>query len=483
MKTDMPAEKFREMAHRMVDEISSYLENVEKYNVLSQVKPGDIKRMLPGKPPKSGDGLENIFEEIEKIIMPGVTHWNHPGFHAYFNSTSSGPGILAEMLSAAFNTNGMLWKSCPSSTELEETVLIWLREALGIPDNFFGIIYDTASVSSMHAIAAARESKSELKIHELGMSGRKDLPKLRIYCSEHAHSSIEKAALTLGFGLDGIKKIPVDSEFKMIHEELLNAIKKDKAEGILPVCVVATVGTTSTTSIDPVGEIAKICKAENIWLHVDAAHAGSAAIVPEYKHLLNGVELADSIVVNPHKWMFIPIDFSVLYISEPDILKRAFSLVPEYLRTEEDSTVINYMDYGIQLGRRFRSLKLWFVFKYFGTEGIAEIIREHLKLGKKFENWIDNHSVFKKLALVPLSTVCFRAEPDNIDEEDYDEFNNKLMNNINSTGKIFISHTVLNDKFTLRFVVSGIRTEERHVDEAMNIIDEQLKKLLGKYNG
>jgi len=483
MNADMPIEQFKEIAHKMVDEISDYLCKIEDYPVLPKIKPGDIKEKLADSAPAKGDGFVNIFDEIDKIIMPGVTHWNHPSFHAYFNSTASGPGILAEMLSAALNINGMLWKTCPASAELEETVLIWLRKALGLPEKFFGVIYDTASVSTMHALAAARESKNELRIREKGMTGRNDLPKLRIYCSEHAHSSIDKSALTLGFGLDGINKISVDENFRMIPEQLSEAIKEDKQKGALPLCVVATVGTTSTTSIDPVEKIGGICKEENVWLHVDAAHAGSAAVADEFKYLFDGAELADSIVVNPHKWMFMPIDLSVLYIARPEILKQAFSLVPEYLKTAEDSEVINYMDYGIQLGRRFRSLKLWFVFKYFGAEGLSEIIKEHIRLGRKFERWIDGHNIFVKSAPVPLSTVCFRAEPPGITESSLNDFNEKLMNKINVTGKIFISHTVLNGKFTLRFVVSGIRTEERHVNMAMEVIDIELKKLLKSFNG
>ncbi len=477
MYGDMPLDEFRKLAHQMVDEICNYFEKIEEFPVLSNVKPGEIKSMLPANVPQEGDGLVNIFEEIEKVIYPGLTHWNHPGFHAYFNSNSSGPGILAEMLSAALNINGMLWKTSPSFTELEETVLIWLRQALGLPDYLFGIIYDTASVSSMHAIAAARE-KIGLNIREKGMSGRRDLPKLRIYTSEHAHSSIDKGALTLGFGLDGIKKIPVDENFRMIPSELENAIAEDKNNGVLPVCVVATVGTTSTTSVDPISEIGEICFKNNVWLHVDAAHAGTAALLPDKRYIFEGIDYADSLVVNPHKWMFTPIDLSVLYIKDPDILKKAFSLVPEYLKTDRDDEVINYMDYGIQLGRRFRSLKLWMIFKYFGAEGLRNRIKEHFRLGKLFESWVDSHNIFVKLAPVPFSTVCFRAEPEGMSEEKLNAFNKKLMDKINESGKIFISHTVLNGKFTLRFVVSSIRTEERHINNAIKIIDETLNEMM-----
>jgi aromatic-L-amino-acid decarboxylase len=369
----------------------------------------------------------------------------------------------------------MIWKTSPSLTELEQTVLNWYREMLGFPDYFKGIVYDTASVSSLHAIASAREY-IQLGIREKGMSG---IPKLRLYCSEHAHSSIDKACLTLGLGLDGIKKIPSNENFEMISEELEKAIADDKANGIIPMCVVATIGTTSTTSVDPVDEISKICKNENIWLHVDAAYAGVTSMLPEMKKYFKGIENADSIVSNPHKWLFVPIDFSVLFIQKPDVLKRAFSLVPEYLKTNEDSQVENFMDFGIQLGRRFRSLKLWFVIRYFGVEGLQERIREHIRIAHQFAKWIDQSEDFEKLAPTPFSTVCFRAKPKNInDEEKINEFNERLINEINSTGELFLSHTKLNGKFTLRLVISGIRQEERHAEDAWKLIQKIFYQLV-----
>ncbi len=473
MLGDMPVEMFRKNGHQLIDWIADYFSEIENYPVLPKIKPGDIKKGLPQSPPLSGEEMDKIFEDIDKIIMPGMTHWNHPDFMAYFNSTSSGPGILAELLSAAFNINGMLWKSCPSATELEQVTLDWFKQMLKLPDDYWGIIYDTASVSSMHAIAAAREFAS-LNIRNKGMAGRNDIPRLRLYASEQAHSSIFKGALTLGIGLEGIRKIPVDDKFRMIPGELENAIKEDKRNGWLPFCAVATVGTTSTTSIDPVNEIADICNRENIWLHIDAAHAGIAAIVPEMRHILNGIEKADSMVVNPHKWMFTPIDLSVFFTRKPGILKQAFSLEAEYLKTSVDSEVENYMDYGIQLGRRFRSLKLWFIIRYFGTEGIIRRIREHLRLGKEFAKLIDDSPEFERMAPTPFSTICFRAHPDNILENKLDELNENLMNEINATGKLFLTHTKLNRKFVIRLVISGLRTEERHVQQAWDLIWNKL---------
>ncbi|PKL81585.1 MAG: amino acid decarboxylase, partial [Ignavibacteriae bacterium HGW-Ignavibacteriae-3] len=337
------------------------------------------------------------------------------------------------------------------------------------------LIYDTASVSSMHAIAAAREA-SGYNIRRSGMSGA---PKLRLYCSEHAHSSIDKGALTLGIGLEGIRKIAVDTEFRMIPAELERAIREDRADGYVPFCVVATIGTTSTTSVDPVNIIAEICEREKVWLHVDGAHAGVTAMLPEMNEHFKGLERADSFVVNPHKWLFVPVDLSILYTRKPEILKQAFSLVPEYLKTSEDSLVENYMDYGIQLGRRFRSLKLWFTFRYFGVDGLQSRLREHLRLGKLFAEWVDKDPLLERLAPVPFSTICFRAKPEGWNDEDkINGLNEKLINQINLTGKVFITHTKLNGKFTIRLVVSGLRTEEKHIELAWNVIKESLLKIL-----
>ena len=465
---DMSTDDFKKYGHKLIDWASEYLNNIEKYKVLPDLKPGEIKAGLSEHPNYSGEDFNKIIDDFEKRIIPGITHWNHPGFMAYFNSTSSVPGILGELLIATLNVNGMLWKTSPSASELEEVTTNWLREMLGLPEYMWGIIYDTASISSLHAIACARE-KLGLNIREKGLAGN-NLPKLRLYCSDHAHSSIEKGAITLGIGREGVKKIGCDTEFRMMPELLGTEIRKDKKDGILPFCVVATVGTTSTTSIDPIRAIGEICKEENLWLHVDSAHAGTAAIVPEMKYIFDGIEYADSIVVNPHKWMFVPVDCSILYVKEPEILKRAFSLEPEYLKTKEDSEVINYNDYGVQLGRRFRSLKLWFVIKYFGAEGLAGIIKRNIETAKKFKQLVQEDPEFELMAPVPFSTICFRYKPAGY-FGDLNKLNSNLMDEINKTGKIFLSHTKLNGNFVIRLVVSGIRTEEKHVLEAWEIIN------------
>ncbi len=478
---DMTSSDFRKTGYQFIDWINDYLTNLENYPVLPNIQPGDIKKSLPSSPPENSEDFDKIFADLNNVIMPGVTHWNHPKFMAYFNSTSSSAGIFAELLSGAFNTNGMVWKSNPASTELEEVTLDWLRQMIGLPKEFWGIIYDLASSSTMHAIIAARENIKGYSIREKGFGGLKDMPRLRLYTSEQAHSSVDKGAILAGIGLEGIRKIHVDEDFRMIPSELEKAIKEDRENGWLPFCVVATVGTTSTTSIDPVSEIAEITQNENLWLHVDAAHAGIAAIVPEVQNILDGSEHADSIVVNPHKWMFMPIDISVLFTKRKDVLKRAFSLVPEYLKTDEDNEATNFMDYGIQLGRRFRSLKLWFVIRYFGREGLIEIIREHLRLANELKNRIDNNPNFKRLAPVPLSTICFRAiNPKLSDVESLNKFNKELMDRLNNTGKVFLSHTILNGLFTIRLVVSGLRTEVKHVNEVWELIKSEYDKMISE---
>lgn len=478
---DISPEEFRLLGHQVIDWAADYLKNIEDYPVLSQVKPGDIEKELPNKAPITGEDIQTILKDFDDKILKGVTHWNHPGFMAYFNSTASAPGILAEILISTMNINGMLWKSSPSTTELETVTLKWFRDMLGLPGYLWGIIYDTASVSSFHAIASARE-KALPGLREHGMIS-KDFPKIVLYCSEHAHSSIEKGALALGVGLDNIRKVPADDQFRMIPGELLKLIRKDKAEGKLPFCVTATIGTTSTTSIDPMNEIGNICSNENIWLHVDAAHAGISAVLPEMRYMFDGIEHADSIVINPHKWMFTPMDLSVLFVKEPAILKRAFSLTAEYLKTSQDTEVINYMDYGIQLGRRFRSLKLWFILRYFGTEGISAIIKKHIQLGQVFKAWVSSESGFELMAPVPFSTVCFRAHPEGYKQDQLNELNEMLMNEVNKSGKVFLSHTKLNGNFVIRLVVSGIRTEERHVHSACNVLKEKLLELIAMKQG
>ncbi|HOJ06536.1 MAG: aminotransferase class I/II-fold pyridoxal phosphate-dependent enzyme [Ignavibacteriota bacterium] len=474
--SDMPKEEFRKAGYQLIDWIADYLNSIEKYPVMSQIKPGDISKQIPVAPPVNGEKIEKVLSDIDKVLIDGITHWNHPGFMAYFNTTSSGPGILAEILTAAFSSNGMLWKTSPVVTEMEKSMMNWFRQMVGLPENYWGIIYDTASTSSMHAIASAREQMG-LGFREKGAAGRKDLPKIILYSSEQAHSSIDKGALLLGVGLDGIRKIPVNEKFEMIPEKLEEAIDEDIKKGCKPFCVVATVGTTSTTSVDPVEQIANIAEKYNLWLHVDAAYAGVTAMIPEMKWVSKNWERADSIVINPHKWMFTPLDLSILFTRKKEILKRAFSLVPEYLKTAQDSEVDNLMDYGFQLGRRFRSLKLWFIIRYFGVEGIANRLREHIAWAKEFSNRIIEANDFELTAPVPFSTVCFRYNPGGKAEAELNTINEKLLEKINSTGKIFLSHTKLYEKFVIRLTIGGIRHEQRHIENAWELVKTTAREL------
>jgi aromatic-L-amino-acid/L-tryptophan decarboxylase len=479
---DMNAEEFRRHGHELIDWIASYFERIEELPVLAQIEPGDLKAQLPKSPPQTGEPMDQILRDVDRLIVPALTHWSHPSFFAYFATSTSAPGIFGELLSAAFDSKAMLWRTSPASTELEEVTLDWLRQMMGLDPGLSGIIYDTASVSSMHAIAAAREGV-EIRIREEGMSGRTDLPLLRVYASEQAHSSIDKGIITLGLGQRGLRKISTDNEFRMDPQALASAIEEDKRAGFLPFCVVATVGTTSTSSIDPIPEIVPICEQHAMWLHVDAAYAGSAAVVPELRHVLSGCERADSLAVNPHKWLFTPFDLSVLYCRHLDLLRRAFSLVPEYLRTPEQDRVRSGSDYGVQLGRRFRALKLWMIIRYFGHEGLAARIREHCRLANRFASWINDSNDWELMAPSPLALVCFRACP-NLEsvaaearESRLDVLNEAIMHGVNATGRALLSHTKLNDKITLRLSIGNIRTSEKHVRQVWELLNEQLRLL------
>ena len=468
---DMPADDFRHYGYQVVDWIADYFEHISELPVLSQIEPNWLKDNIPESAPEKGEDFGDVLKDVDRLILPAVTNWNHPNFHGLFSTSTSSVGVFGEMLAAAFDMKAMLWRTSPASTELEDVVLDWLRQMLGLPDHFEGIIYDTASVSTMHAIAAARE-RANLNIREQGMSGRDDMPLLRVYCSEQVHSSIDKACITLGLGTRSLRKIAVNERFEMIPEALAEAIDEDIDAGHLPICVIPTIGTTSSSSVDPVDAIADICEKHSIWLHVDSAYAGSAAILPEKREYFAGWERADSIVTNPHKWMFTPFDLSVLYCRDLGIMKQAFSLVPEYLKTNDEGTVKNGMDYGIQLGRRFRALKLWFVMRYFGREGLIDRIREHCRLAELFASWVEDSPDFEMLAPVPFALVCFRACPEGTG--DLDALNERIMNEINASGEAYLSHTKLNGKFTLRLSVGSIRVEEQHLKKVWDLLNEHL---------
>jgi aromatic-L-amino-acid decarboxylase len=475
----MDRSEFRRHGHALVDWIADYLAGSERYPVLARVAPGDVVRALPESAPEQGEGYDAILADFERVIVPALTHWHHPGFFAYFAITASEPGVLGEMLAAALNQQAMLWRTSPASTELEAVTLRWLARLMGLPDAFEGVIYDTASVSSLHGLAAAREA-ALADVRNAGLAGRTDIAGTAVYCSEHAHSSIDKAVILLGLGHRAVRHIAADDRFRMRADALEAAIAADRAAGIVPVAVVATAGTTSTTSVDPIGEIAAICRREGIWLHVDAAYAGVAAIMPEYRPQFDGWEHADSIVVNPHKWLFTPVDISAFYSRRMDVVRQAFSLVPEYLRTSEGSGVRNLMDTGIQLGRRFRSLKLWMVLRHFGAEGIKSALAEHIRLARAFATWIDGDSNFERLAPVPFSVVCFRAHPLALaaaTPAELDAFNEKLLESVNASGEIFLSHTRLHGVLSLRLAIGNLRTEERHVARAWQLLRDHTAQL------
>ena len=471
---DMDPEEFRRNAHRVADWIADYLANPSRFPVLAQVQPGQISAALPSSAPDRGESFETILSDFERILLPGITHWNHPGFFAYFAITGSAPGVLAEFLSAALNVQAMLWRTSPAATELEEVTVSWLRQLLGLPSTFEGVIYDTASISTLHALAAARE-RAVPSVRDLGLGGRDDTPRLRVYCSDQTHSSIDKAVILLGLGQQSVRKIPSDSEFRMRADALADAVADDRAHGRQPLAVVATVGTTSSTSVDPVPAIADLCRRESIWLHVDAAYAGVAAMVPGHERILQGAELADSLVVNPHKWLFTPFDLSVLYCRHMDLIRTAFALTPEYLKTIEAAPVRNLMDTGIQLGRRFRALKLWMVLRHFGADGLRERLAEHMRLAQLFASWVDADPDFERLAPVPFSVVCFRARQR--DGDDADRLNERILEAVNGTGEIFISHTRLDGRYTLRLAIGNLHTTESHVTRAWHLIQQHALRL------
>jgi len=468
---DMDPEAFRRFGHAVIDRIAAQLADPGQWRVFPAVSPGDVARALPTSPPDHAEPFQQILEDYDRLIPPATTHWNHPGFFAWFATTGSAAGILAEALSAALNVNAMLWRSGPAATELEEVTTDWLRQLMGLAPGLDGTITDTASSSTLYALAAAREAL-DLRIREDGLAGRGDVPRLRVYCSEEAHSSVDKAVTTLGLGLAGVRRVATATDEAMDPAALAAAIAEDRASGIRPMAVVATVGTTSTTAIDPVPAIAGVCAREGLWLHVDAAYGGAAAIVPEMRHIMAGVDRADSLVVNPHKWLFVPLDCSVLYVRRPDVLRRAFSVVPFYLTSAEGERARNLMDYGVSLGRRFRALKLWFVLRAFGASGIADRLREHMRLARLFASWVDGEDGLEMLVPVRFSVAVFRAVRPGEPVEDANARNARILDVVNASGEVFLSHTKVGERFAARLAVGNLRTEERHVRRAFDLFRE-----------
>jgi len=485
--TDMTPAAFRAAGHDVVDLIADYLEDVESYAVFPAIEPGSIAPEFAPHAPEDPEPVAAILADVERLVLPNATHWQHPGFFAYFSTSASGAGILGEMITAALGQNPMLWRTSPVGTELEGVVVRWLRESLGLPELFDGLLTDTASTSTLIAIAASREAAG-LDASALGLARREAFGLPRVYASTEAHSSIEKACMTLGLGRAALVKIPTNARYEMDVDALAAAIADDRASGGIPICIVATVGTTSSTSVDPVAAIADVAEREGLWLHVDSAYAGVTALLPDRRAPFAGWERADSIVVNPHKWLFTPLDASLLLSRRMDQLRAAFSLVPEYLRTlDRTNPVLDYNEYQPQLGRRMRALKLWMQLRWFGVEGLRRRIRHHLAMAEQVAGWIAADPDWEILAPVPFATVCFRYRPAALaGREDepavharLDELNTRLMDTVNRTGEVFLSHTRLADRFTIRMAIGNLRTEPRHVERAWELLRTEAARLAG----
>src|SRR5919107_2237843 len=475
---DLPAEEFRRLLHEAADWVADYRAGLESRRVAPDAEPGSVAASLPASPPEEAEAMDEVMRDFERVVVPGLVHWGHPSFLGYFSTTTTAPGILGEFLAAALNVSAMTWQTSPAATELESVVLEWVRQMLGLPLEFKGVVYDTASVAVLHALAAAREELG-LDVRREGLAGRGSVPALTLYASDQAHSSLEKAAVTLGVGEANVRRVASDDEYRMDVGALRRAMDEDVRAGRRPLAVVATVGTTSATSVDPVEEIADVCREHGAWLHVDAAYGGALALLEESRYVMRGVERADSVVFNPHKWLFVPLDFSTLYVRRPESLRRVFSLVPEYLRGDAEragEAAPNYMDYGIQLGRRFRALKVWFVIRAFGREGLAARVRESCRLARLVAEWVEADERFELLAPVLMGVVCFRARAlnggaeGNVSGEELDEFNERLLARVNATGAAYLTHTRLRGRLALRIAVGNVLTRERHLARAWELV-------------
>ena len=471
---DVAPAVFRDQLHQLADWIADYRENIGKLRVAPNAKPGAIQAELPAQPPEIGESFDRIFDDIKRLIIPGMVHWGHPKFMGYFGSTTTAPGIEGEIICAALNVNAMTWRTSPAATELETRMVDWLRQWLQLPVEFGGVVNDTASIGIMYALAAAREEAAPC-VRKLGMAGRADVPRFRVYTSDQAHSSVEKAAIALGLGEENVQRAPSDSAFRMNVGKLREMIARDLRENFRPLAAVASVGTTSTASVDPVLEIAQVCREHKMWLHIDGAYGAGLAILPEYKWVTAGWSEADSIVVNPHKMLFVPLDFSVLYVRDLERLRRVFTLVPEYLRGDTLAAEKNYMDYGVQLGRRFRALKAWMVFRTFGRAGIAARIRDHLRLANLLAEWIKSDDRFELAAPVVMGVVCFRFLPK--DSAVNDKVNSEIVERINASGRAYLTQTKLNGRTVMRIGLGNVLTTEEHLRSVWQLIQETAAEL------
>jgi aromatic-L-amino-acid decarboxylase len=473
---DTPPQEFRRQLHELADWIADFRENLGSLRVAPNDKPGAILAALPAEPPEEGESFEKILGDIDRLIVPGMVHWSHPMFLGYFGWTTTAPAILGEIITAPLNVNAMTWRTCPAATELETLMIDWIRQWMGLPQEFGGVVYDTASVGVMHALAVAREEAAP-SVRKRGLVGA-GAPVFRIYASEQAHSSAEKAAIALGLGEENMQRVPTDAAFRMDANELREIITQDLRNNFKPLAVIATVGTTSTASVDPVFEVARVCRENKMWLHIDGAYGAGFAILPENKSLTNGWNEANSIVVNPHKSLFVPLDFSVLYVRNLERLRRVFTLVPEYLRGDTVEAQKNYMDYGIQLGRRFRALKAWVIFRSFGREGMAARLREHSRLANLFADWIKGDDRFELAAPVSMGVVCFRfvggprSATTATTTEKIDQLNSEIVEKINASGRAYLTQTKLRGQTVMRIGLGNVLTTEKHLRDAWDMIRE-----------
>ena len=469
----MTPDEFRKHAHSLVEWMTMYLENVEKYPVKSGVKPGEIFNKIPSSPPEEPEPFENFMCDMDEIIMPGITHWQSPDFFAYFPANSSPPSVLAEMITATIGAQCMNWETSPAAAELEEKMMIWLREMTGLPSTFEGVIQDSASSATLAAIITAREKVTSFAVNDEGSGS---VGRLRVYCSIQAHSSVDKAVKICGIGIKNLVKIGVKDDFSMDPALLQKAIEEDREKGFIPCCVVATIGTTGTTAVDPLRAIGEICSKNDIWLHVDAAMAGTALILPEFRWMIDGKEYVDSLLFNPHKWMFTNFDCTAFFIKDAGALIKTFEILPEYLKTRTRGIVNDYRDWGIPLGRRFRALKLWSVIRSYGTEGLRKKIREHISFAARLKEMIMKEPDFEILAPVVINVVCFRYCPEGRDEKELNSLNEKLNHQINDSGRIYLSHTMINGKYSLRMVTGQTNVTFLHVEKAWEIIKENSRR-------
>jgi len=470
----MTTEEFRKHAHELVDWMAGYMDNIEKYPVKSPVKPGDIFNKLPDDPPVKPESFRSLMKDFEEIIMPGMTHWQNPSFFAYFPANTSPPSILAEMIISTLSAQCMIWETSPAAAELEEKMMNWLRDLIKLPKNFEGVIQDSASTSTLAAILTAREKATGFRIND---EGTVNSPGLRVYCSEQTHSSIEKAVKISGIGRKNLVKIPVRKDFTMDVQKLREAVENDKKAGFMPCCVIATMGTTGTTAIDPLKPIGRICAENGIWFHVDAAMGGTALILPEYQWMLDGREFIDSFVFNPHKWMFTSFDCSAYFVKNPAYLIKTFEILPEYLKTRTRGSVNDYRDWGVPLGRRFRAMKLWSVIRMYGVEGLQDKVRSHIRMARRLAEMIALENDFQILAPVTINVVCFRFKPAGAGEEEINKLNETLNHKLNDTGKIYLTHTVINGMYTLRMVTGQTNVKMEHVEKAWDLIRKTARAL------